>query len=488
MRVNGIIAEYNPFHKGHEYQLEASKQRTGADYTIVVMSGDFTQRGEPALLSKYARAEMALRCGADLVLELPVYWALGSAEFFAAGGCALLDKLGVVDRLAFGSEWGEESALMEIAELLAREPEDFQNALRKGLQEGRSFPSARAAALRECLPLFPHLEEILNAPNNILGIEYCKALRRRGRSIQPLTVRRLGAGYHEEELSSGCKAEGILLPAGEAPSDDTPTPAEKSSRTFVGETLPGNTPAPAGKTSHTFVEEAFPYNTHATAGKASRDEKTEAAFASALALRKALLSTDPYGQSLGVCAQIPPEALTVLQNALKNCPPVEPLDFSLLLSYRLLQEEKEGYTKYADVTPELSDRIRNKLFQYQDYESFCQLLKTKDMTYTRLSRCLMHILLGQTREKQERFRALDYAPYARILGFRKASAPLLAAVKEHSSIPLVSKLADADRILEGDALALLQEDILASHIYNAVQGGKTGRPIRNEYETPLVIL
>ena len=131
MKVTGLIAEYNPFHNGHRYHIRRSRQITGADFIVVVMSGDFVQRGAPALLDKFTRARMALSCGADLVLELPVRYALGSAEFFAAGGVALLDCLGAVDTLSFGSEQGDVSCLMNLSSLLLREPEIFRETLKK---------------------------------------------------------------------------------------------------------------------------------------------------------------------------------------------------------------------------------------------------------------------------------------------------------------------------------------------------------------------
>ena len=149
MRTAGIIAEYNPFHRGHEYQIQYTKEKLGADYVIIAMSGDYVQRGTPALLAKHARADMALRCGADLVLELPVSVCTASAEAFAMGGVSLLDGLGVVDLLCFGSESGEISALKELAEILVEEPEKYKTLLRNFLSQGLSFPAARSQALTE---------------------------------------------------------------------------------------------------------------------------------------------------------------------------------------------------------------------------------------------------------------------------------------------------------------------------------------------------
>lgn len=152
MKTAGIIAEYNPFHTGHEYQINYIKEKLRTDYVVIAMSGDFVQRGTPALFSKYVRAEMALRSGADLVLELPVSISSASAELFARGGVQLLDGLGVTDILCFGSECGDTDALMELAKILAEEPEAFQDALRRNLKDGMTFPKARSMALSAVFP------------------------------------------------------------------------------------------------------------------------------------------------------------------------------------------------------------------------------------------------------------------------------------------------------------------------------------------------
>ena len=162
MNVVGVIAEYNPFHNGHKYQLEQLKKLTHADYCIVVMSGDFVQRGAPALIDKYSRAKMALQNGADLVLELPVYYATGSAEYFAAGAVALLDRLGVVNQLCFGSECGSISVLSSIAGVLAEESESFSDVLRHNLRDGLSYPVARNNALTFVHPELTEHLDVLN--------------------------------------------------------------------------------------------------------------------------------------------------------------------------------------------------------------------------------------------------------------------------------------------------------------------------------------
>ena len=201
MKTAGIIAEYNPFHTGHEYQIKYVKEKLGADFVVIAMSGDFVQRGTPALFSKYVRAEMALKGGADLILELPVSSSTASAELFAKGGVQLLDGIGVTDILCFGSECGDTRILMELAKLLVDEPPEFQAALRLNLKEGMTFPKARSQALTEVLPEPWKYQQVLSSPNNILGIEYCKAILREKSSISPVAIKREGNDYHEKSLA-----------------------------------------------------------------------------------------------------------------------------------------------------------------------------------------------------------------------------------------------------------------------------------------------
>lgn len=412
MKICGIIAEYNPFHNGHQYHLQKSIEQSKADYSVIVMSGNFVQRGTPALADKYIRTETALRCGADLVLELPSFYATGSAEFFAAGAVSLLDKLGAVTHLCFGSECGVLSLLQKAASILAEEPEIYKTILRNKLREGSSFPTARSTALLECCPELGENLQVLTAPNNILGIEYLKALYKQNSSINPLTITRSGSNYHDQELTT--------------------------------------------------------------------------TLSSATAIRQALRD----GLSLShISEYLPHPAYSVLEEHFLNIPPIFSEDLSSMLYYKLLCEQDEGYTAYMDVSEEISDRIRRNLYQFTTFPAFCALLKTKEITHSRISRCLIHILLNIRKADLEHYvRTLDYTPYARILGFRQASSPLLSAISKQTRIPLITKLADAGNILSEDALEMLQKDIAISHIYNSIVTAKTERPMRNEYSTPLVIL
>lgn len=200
MKIAGIIAEYNPFHPGHQFHIEETRRLTGADRVIVVMSGNFVQRGEPAIADKKLRAQSALAGGADLVLELPGYYATASAEYFATAGVKILNSLGCVDLLSFGAETDDLNALERIADLLIREPHEYQELLKKHLKEGCPFPEAREKALLACPGTNDLPKGILKTPNNILAIEYLKAMRREHASMIPLVIRRMGSDYHETDL------------------------------------------------------------------------------------------------------------------------------------------------------------------------------------------------------------------------------------------------------------------------------------------------
>lgn len=411
MKVNGIIAEYNPFHNGHCYHLNNARHATGADYTIIAMSGNYVQRGAPALISKYKRAEMALRNGADLVLEIPMYYSTASAEYFATGAVSLLDKLGVVTNLCFGSECGDLSVLKKIADILLTEPPMYTETLRRNLRQGQSYPSARNDALLHCDSSLSAYKDVLSSPNNILGIEYLKALTRRNSSMEPFTAIRAGAAYHDKRLGTN--------------------------------------------------------------------------QCSALAIREAIKSRQDTEY---LETQMPQSAYEILAECLNNKCFLTSDAFSSVLHYKLLNEFENGYTDYLDVSSDLSARIRKNLDNFKGYEDFCNLLKSKDMTYTRISRCLLHILLDIKDSEMAKYRSMDYAPYARVLGFRKDAKPLLTAIKEHSSIPLVTKLADAEQPLTAEAYEMLKNDLLKNSIYESAVSLKSGQPMVNEYRTPLVII
>lgn len=411
MKTVGIIAEYNPFHNGHAYQIAKAKEITGADYCIVVMSGNFVQRGIPAMMDKSLRTKAALQNGADLVIELPVYYATGSAEYFASGAIALLDKLGVTDTICFGSECGNIQALSELATALLTESEEFKDALKKQLKIGHSYPQARNNALAITSPQLTEHLNVMQSPNNILGIEYIKALDKRSSSIVPHTITRTGGGYHSESL-------------------------------------------------------------HAT-------------YSSALAIRQSITIKKDLSF---IKEQVPSSVYELMKQEYRKTFPILPEDIATLLPYKLMLEQEKSFTEYLDVDSDFSDRINKLLSSYTDYVSFCEELKSKNMTYTRVTRNLLHILLNIYQKDMKLFCEDDYVYYARMLGFRKDATPLLSAIKENSSIPLFSKLADSSQYITSEnGKKMLQKDIQANHIYSLLIQQKFNQQIRNEYKTQVII-
>lgn len=406
--ITGIIAEYNPFHNGHAYQLEQARLLTGCDFLVVVMSGDYVQRGAPAVFDKYTRARMALACGADLVLELPVACSCASAEFFASGAVSLLDGLGCVDFLCFGSESGNLQSLMEPARILAKESPVFQEALRRGLSLGLSFPAARKEAFRACASN----PGILDLPNNILGIEYLKALLQRESIIKPVTIKRKGQGYHDTLLDSG--------------------------------------------------------------------------FASASGIRRFLKQEEaPLSALPALKESLPDPVMEVLKDTLAHTLPVWEEDFSMLLRYELLRQSASDLTRYADISPDLGRRLKNCADKFSSFSEFVALVKTKDVTYTRITRALFHILLNLTGEDTRNSVAM---PYARILGFRKDHSRILGLLKENSRIPIIPKAADYKTYLTPDLQPLFEKDLFAANLYETIAAAKQKRAFLHDLKRSPVIL
>lgn len=205
MGVLGLITEYNPFHNGHLYHIEQGKKITGAKHVICVMSGNFIQRGEPAIINKWARAKTALLNGVDLVIELPMVYAMSSAEYFAYGAVKILNDIGVVDYLCFGSESGEIKPLDDIANILYNEPDLYKSLLKNELKKGLSYPVARSRSLTKYLNIKKdfslNVSNLLDKPNNILGIEYLKALKRLNSDIEPATIKRINNNYNTKDIT-----------------------------------------------------------------------------------------------------------------------------------------------------------------------------------------------------------------------------------------------------------------------------------------------
>jgi predicted nucleotidyltransferase len=196
----GIIAEYNPFHKGHLYHLDETIKQGKADHIVAVMSGNFTQRGEPAIYDKWVRAEMAVRNGVDIVFELPFIFACNNAEYFSSGAVSILNSLGCISHFSFGSEGGSLPGLLKTARLLTHESDGFKESIKGFLDSGLSYPRARFEALKETEG--EDAANLIRNPNNILGVEYLKQWIITDSHMEPMTIKRLGMGYHDLDIKS----------------------------------------------------------------------------------------------------------------------------------------------------------------------------------------------------------------------------------------------------------------------------------------------
>lgn len=201
--ILGIVSEYNPFHNGHLMHLQKSKELTHTDFTIAVMSGNFVQRGDTSIVDKWTKAEMALKSGVDLVIELPTLYAISSAENFADGAIKILNSLGIVDYVSFGSEIGEITPLDNVASVLYKEPKEFSSLITRQLRSGLSYPKARELAIQMYFGSSQKYTDVLENPNNILGIEYLKSLKRLKSPITPITLKRKYSDYNSNDIKSG---------------------------------------------------------------------------------------------------------------------------------------------------------------------------------------------------------------------------------------------------------------------------------------------
>jgi len=201
--VLGLVVEYNPFHNGHLYHFNTSYDITQAEYSVCVMSGNFVQRGEPAIVDKWSRAKMALNAGIDLCIELPVIYCIQSAEIFSYGAISILNNLGIVDAICFGSEVGDIELLKSIAEIVSNEPLIYKKTLKEKIKEGLPFAAARANALAKSMSDYnSDIHKVLESSNNILSIEYLKWLLRLKSPIKPVTIKRMSSSYNDETLDT----------------------------------------------------------------------------------------------------------------------------------------------------------------------------------------------------------------------------------------------------------------------------------------------
>ena len=371
MKTAGIICEYNPFHFGHTKQIKSTRETLGEDSGVIcVMSGNFVQRGDFAVFNKHARAEAAIRCGGDLVIELPSPYALLSAEGFAAAGVHILDSIGICDYIAFGSESGDIGALREAAEAIVTDEADtlIREWSGKGLSYALARQKAADALLGERSPIF-------SSPNNVLGIEYLKAISASGSSLIPMTVKRTGAAHDSE---SGCSASAIrkLLLGGRG-------------RQVTQEDAPRGVP-----------------------GKQRGD---------------APLRSDPLWEFM------PYNATVVYMNEISaGRGPVSMKACELAMMSRL-----RAIKDFAKI-PGASEGLDHRFLRYAAAEptvgAILEKVKTKRYAMSRLRRMLMCACLGIDAED-----TVEPPPYIRVLAMNNVGMKLLRAARKKTQAPIITK-------------------------------------------------
>ncbi|MEE3480602.1 MAG: nucleotidyltransferase family protein [Lachnospiraceae bacterium] len=492
MKVAGIVAEFNPLHTGHERIMNYCRKELGADAVIVCMSGDFVQRGEPAIINKYVRAGAAIgsvseensaieslpvpegksatariRSGADLCIELPVIGATANAEVFARTGVNTLLSTGIVTDLVFGSESGDEGAIENAARLLLDEPPEFKASLNECMKSGLSYPAAMAKAAAAC----GTDAAIFNNPNDLLGLLYVKALleyeKAHGTSqVSFHAYKREGAGHDESACTGDEYASSSAL--------------RKTIGILYG---PLETALATPDADEIDLEEL---------------EKNEKDF---------------LKQNLS------PAGLSVINTAIKDCSFVFPDDISLLLHEKLYSvngpESTSGNTSaglfpktdltiFSDIDEDLTNRILRRREDFTTFTEYAEALDARNYTRARLRRALLHIVLGITDEAAASLQKCNYAPYIHVLAMNEVGTKLLGEMKagrnahlhegeqpsktnSAGQTPVFCALSEpAARELSEDAAICLQKDIFADELYNIILTGKTGMAHKNEFSKKVI--
>lgn len=426
MKVVGIVAEYNPFHYGHAYQIAKARETYGADTPIVaVMSGDFVQRGEPAVTGKWNRAEAALRLGVDLVIELPFTFACASADRFSFGAIHILNATGIVTDLYFGSECTDLGFLQEIASITVEENPEYRSLLKENLGEGMSYAGARASAIslyfRNAGKTVESIkaQEFLKSPNTILAIEYLAALIRTESRILPAVLERAGAGYHETS---------ILAPLASA--------------------------SAIRNTVTKCVDNGIPDVSRLADSLAGRMPSASLAL---------ILSEYSNGIHPVLSDDFLPEAVSLIRSRT-----VEDLEKIAYMGDQLARRIKNAVSDLR-VPPDMS---------FSD--AFHLACDTKRYAGTRISRALISLLAGQTARDLEN---LESPGYIRILGFSDRGRCLLKLMRKNMRLPLIDKASDFLEYGQNRALTRMAElDLITSDL----RGMKAGYTYGHEFERTVI--
>lgn len=426
MKILGIIAEYNPFHMGHRYQIKRAKEVSGADYVIAIMSGNYVQRGAPAVFEKSVRTRTALNAGIDAVFEIPSFFSGASAPDFAQFGINLLDILGV-DYISFGAENDDRKLLDMVSDILLEKQTEL--SIKKYIKSGLNYAKARHSAIidsgfgdviQDGQKVF-QIKEILLSPNNILAVEYLKNIKLINSNIKPIIIGRSGSGYHKKDV-----------------------------------------------------------------------EKDK--FASATAIRNELFKARESSNYNIFCNDkfinlIPKENIDILNST----GAIFEDDFLFTVQRNFLDKIYTGeeLNSYCDVSNELANTIKQNIneIKSKSFEDFILSLKSKNFTYTRISRAIFHILLNHKKKELKEIKMeSDIAAYPVLLGFKKSAAGLLSELKLRSRKPVISKMSSAKNLLSEISLKIFENNIYCDFLYNSIYFEKYGENPYNPYRRRIVIL
>ncbi len=437
MKILGIITEYNPFHNGHLYHLFKAKEITRADYVVAVMSGNFLQRGEPAIVNKWARTKMALNAGVDLIIELPFVFSTQDANGFAFGAVKLLDSLQNIDYLCFGCETDNLDTLYSISNFLHAEPQKYKELIVHNSKNGYEFPKARSQALCEYHRIFgidglkkvspSELSILLKHPNNILALEYIKHLLNLKSKITPIAIKRMGASYHQKNIKG-----------------------KISSATSIRNEILNNLNSP---------------------------------------------KTDLFMLNDKIKSTIPPSGFPVLEKELREGRGPITLDsYRQYILATLRRMPLEDISRIHGVTEGLENRIKKASLKSYTIEQLINSIKTRRYTRTKIQRIILHLMMNLSKKDVKIFNRCGPL-YARVLGFSKKGKTLLRTIKKNSPTPLISKLSNYLRqiIFEENSnvrnrlIKMLDYDILATDIYVLGNEKTEDRVARLDFTHKIVI-
>lgn len=415
MKAVGLVTEYNPFHNGHLYHLNKAMELTGADISVAVMSGDFVQRGEPAVLDKYTRTSMALNSGVNLVVELPVNYAVSSAESFAAGALKALDYI-KADSIAFGSESGDIERLSKLAHILCDNEDTLYKEISKYTANGISYAAARQKVVEKLTD--KDTAAMLTSSNNILAVEYLKAIIKNNYAIKPYTVQRQGDSYNDTDIRS-----------------------EYASATALRENLKADNiskyiPVKAGLILSSNTNYIYP------------DDITEALFTRLLDI----LFASSYDKNV------------FIENVMQYP------DVSKEIAGRLYKSAMDMITR---TVPQRSESKDNWAFSFG---SLCEHIKTKEVPLSRIKRALVRIILGLDKKHMGKY---ANEPYIRVLGFDKKGQEYLSYIRKTVEVPLITKTADYKEMLLDDIHAANIYNMIVAGKYGVKELGDYVRgPVR----------